>query len=182
VLQRQPSRIDDLLFATARTLRLPDLVQALRTVCDKLRDPELDPDLVRRFEAGVEALAELNQSLAYFLRAHNRWQDIDLELHMLEFSRAQHEEIEISWPSLQPRIEQLCQDVSEPWAASLQADCRRLASALTERNPRKISDSFQSCRRRAGLRFYEIDCDLKDQCKELSDVGVPLKTVLEVMR
>jgi hypothetical protein len=182
VLQLQPSRIDDLLFASARTLRLPDLVRAMQAVFDKLYDPELDPELVRNFEAGVDALAELNQSLAYLLGVHRRWQDIDLVLHMLEFSLAQGKEIEISWPSLHPRIEQLCQDVSEPWAAALQTDCGLLASALTERNPRKISDSFQNCRRRAGLRFYEVDCDLKDQCKELSDVGIPLKTVLEVMR
>lgn len=182
VLMRQPSRIDDLLCGAARTLRLPDLVQAMRTVCDELRDPELDPEHVGRFEAGVEALAELNQRLAQLLGAHSRWQDIDLELHMIEFSRAaRHEEVEMSWPSLVPRIEQLCQDVSEPWAADLQTDCRGLASALTERNPRKIADFFQSCRRRAGFRFYQIDCDLKGQCEELGKVAVPLRTVLEMM-
>jgi hypothetical protein len=182
VLLRQPSRIDDLLCGAARILRLPDFVQAMRMVCDQLRDPELDPEHVGRFAAGVDALAELNQSLAHLLGDHSRWQDIDLELHMIEFSRAaRHEEIEMSWPSLAPRIEQLCQDVSEPWAADLQADCRGLASALEERNPRKIADSFQSCRRRAGFRFYQIDCDLKSQCEELGKVAVPLRTVLEVM-
>jgi hypothetical protein len=182
VLLRQPSRIDDLLCGAARTLRLPDLVQTMRAVFDGLHDPELDPEHVGRFAAGVDALAELNQSLAHLLGAHSRWQDIDLDLHMIEFSRAaRHEEVEMSWPSLAPRIEQLCQDVSEPWAADLQADCRGLASALEERNPRKIVDAFQSCRRRAGFRFYQIDCDLKSQCEELGKVAVPLRTVLEVM-
>ena len=186
VLSTQPSYIDTQLNDAARALRLPQLVQALRLLCDGLGGAALDSAQVRSFEAGVAALAELNQNLAHLVIDHNRWQRADLELRKIETNLEKHpKELEYSWPTLSRKLVSLC-GAAEPWASDLDADRERLTQALAvqdaERDPAQIGDLFWSCRRQAGLRFSQVDLALKEQCDELRKIAAPLADVLMMLK
>ena len=63
VLANQPDRINTKLTEAARSLRLPDLVEAMQFVAEHLAGAQLDAQKLHQFEQGVEVLEALNQRL-----------------------------------------------------------------------------------------------------------------------
>lgn len=182
VLAIQPSQINTRLNAAARALRLPALVQALIYVRDNLARLDLDLEKVRQFEAGVEALTELDESLTALVQDHDSWQVVDLELRRIETAMRQDMmELEMSWPSLKAMMGPLYSNVADEWAKSLEADAIALNNAIAGDNPVKTRRCFWRYRRRAGDRFYRVDTDLKNLCEDLRGIGEPLTTVLSMI-
>jgi hypothetical protein len=182
VLTIQPSQINARLNTTARTLRLPALVQALGSIRDLLALPQLDAEKVRQFETGVTSLSVLNAALAALVDSHDKWQAIDLELRRIETTLDQDPaELELSWPDLKEMVEPLCADASLPWAAALLADGARLEAVLAAGDAGKIKQSFRRYRRQAGDRFYRVDVDLKRTCDDLRTIVAPLASVLRMI-
>jgi hypothetical protein len=182
VLAVQPSQINTRLNASARALRLPALVEALTYVCDSLERLDLEADKVRQIEAGVEALANLSQSLAALVQDHDSWQVVDLELRRVEVAmQGDMMELEMSWPILKEMTEPLYADLSDEWARSLQADAQALDEAIAQRNLARTRRYFWRFRRRAGDRFFRVDTDLKGLCGDLRQIGEPLTTVMSMI-
>lgn len=179
LLTVQPSRINTLLNQAARTLRLPELTQALAKVCENLTTLDLDPEKVGQFQTGVETLANLDKGLAVLIGDHDRWQAIDVELRRLEASFEQDfVELEMSWPDLKAKAEPLYLGLTDEWGVAMKKESDGLDEALAANNPPKVKRSFRNYRRRAGDRFYRVDVDLKALCSELRKIGGPLASVL----
>jgi hypothetical protein len=182
VLAIQPSRINTSLNTAARALRLPALVKAMTCVRDNLAHGELDPEKTSQFKDGVEALANLERSLAVLVRTHNDWQELDLELRRIEANLEQDIfELEMSWLDLKAMAESLYSTTIDNWALSFKKDSDNLDSAIAAQNPAKVKRCFRSYRSRAGQRFHRVDVDLKRLCGNLRIVGEPLASVLRMI-
>jgi Effector-associated domain 10 len=178
----QPSRINNNLNSAARTLRIPNLVNALKYIRDKLAMSNLDRDKIRQFQEGVEVLAELNERLIALVNGHDYWQELDLELRRIESNLEQDSiELEMSWPDLNARTNVLFTgEPGELWAVAFEQDRQNLDLALNAQNPVKIKRYFRMYRRRASDRFYQVIVSLKRLCEELREVGEPLASILRI--
>ena len=182
VLMIQPSQVNTRLNATARTLRLSALVQALGNIRDMLSLPRLDSEKVQQFESGVAALADLNISLIALVSSHDQWQAIDLELRRVETTLDQDPgELELSWPALKAMVAPLCADGAATWAAGLLSDGGKLEGAINAAEPNKTKQFFRRYRRQVSDRFYRVDVDLKRTCDDLRKIVEPLASVLRMI-
>jgi hypothetical protein len=178
-LTLKPSMVNMRLNDAARALNLEELAAAMKTVCRKLRDLGLRPELVEQLAGGVTALERLAGSLTGLVGDHDRWQWAEQELRRIEGDLARSlEELESSWPYLKLQIEPLYASHSEGWAMVLKANGTRLDNTLASHDPVKIREHFKMYRREAGNRFFKVDDTLKQQCHELLQAGEPLDTVL----
>lgn len=182
ILAIQPSRINTNLNSAARTLRLPALVNAMKSIWERLAQSNLNQEKIKQFQIGVEVLAELNERLAALVIGHDYWQELDLELRRIEANLEKDLiELEMSWPDLKERTEILFNPAGDQWAISFQQDSQNLDATLSAQNPAKIKRCFRMYRRRAGDRFYQVDVTLKRLCEELREVGEPLASVLRMI-
>jgi hypothetical protein len=182
ILGRYPANINTLLNHSARELRLSELLGALRRVCDTLVSLKLDPEKVNTFQSGVEALDKLDQALTTLVEGHNRWQMLDSDLRLIEASIDRDlADLELWWPDIKTRSEQLYGDCPDAWAAALKKESGGLEEALTTNNILKVRQRFRNFQYRAALRFYQVDVDLKNLCDGVRQIGMPLASVLEII-
>jgi hypothetical protein len=187
VVTVHPSRINTRLKTTTSRLvpHLANLVDAMAQVSEGLdqtdaRHPDLDPENVRQFQAGVDSLVRLNDSLDAQVKEHDSWQVVDDTLRMIENDLEQGMD-QLIW-SLRRSLratELLYRDSTEKWARSLKIQADKLADAITVRNHARIKDIFLMYRSEAGYRFYVVDQKLKDLCDQLRNIDKPLAGVLK---
>jgi len=183
VLAIQPSRINTNLTSAARSLRLPDLVDAMTFIAEQLTTAHLDQAKRNQFQQGVIVLSDLNQRLTALVIGHDYWQELDLELRRIEANFDQDLiELEMSWPDLKERTGVLFDTEADAWTIAFQQDGQNLDEALSAKNPVKIKRYFRLYRRRASDRFYQVDVTLKRLCEELREVGGPLASVLRMIQ
>jgi len=176
----QPSRINTLLNTAARTLRLPSLVAAMSCIKENMTRAELDRDRVTDFQVGLESLTRLNETLNALVYSHDRWQEMDDKLRLLEDTLDKDvDELKWSWPYVKLGLEQLCMDSGDEWGPPLLGDCAKLDDALAAKDPMKIKQFFRRVRSRESQRFYLVDLQLKELCGELRKIGQPLAAILE---
>ncbi len=176
----QPSRINTLLNTAARTLRLPSLVAAMSCIKENMTRAELDRDRVTDFRVGLESLTRLNETLNALVYSHDRWQEMDDKLRLLEDTLDKDvDELKWSWPYVKLGLEQLCMDSGDEWGPPLLGDCAKLDDALAAKDPMKIKQFFRRVRSRESQRFYLVDLQLKELCGELRKIGQPLAAILE---
>jgi len=180
ILAIDPSKINDRLNQTASILRLPQLGQALQAIRNVMNGPELDPEKVGLFDSGIKALTQLGVGLAAAIGEHNRWQEFDTELRLLENALKEDEDYDASWDwaNLGGTMGPLYAG-PEDWAGKLRSDAAALTQALEAKNGKRIRHKFRDFRAKAGIRFYEIDRDLLRHCEDLRMVGQPLCTLME---
>lgn len=182
VLANQPDRINTNLTAAARSLRLPELVQAMQFIDEQLADIPLDTEKRQQFEQGVEVLDRLNQRLGALVIGHDYWQTFDREMRRIEATLSRDLiELEMSWPYLQNQAGGIVDAEADQWTIDFQKDSEYLDAAITEQHPVKIKRYFRRYRRRAGQRFFQVDVTLNRLCEELREVGGPLASVLRMM-
>lgn len=185
VLAVHPSQINTRLNATARALRLPNLVDGMAQVSDKLArvDLDLEPDKVSQFEAGVDALISLGDRLTILVDDHDRWQAVDRELRWLEANLGQDiTMLEISWPDLEVKTEPLYTGKDDTWAINFREDKENLKSAIQAKNPVRVKRYFRRYSRRAGNRFHRVDTNLKQLCEDLCQVGEQLDSIMRMIQ
>lgn len=187
ILGTPRSRVNDYLIATAQALRLPALVGAITHIRDSIQnnllDQNLDQDKLSAFQSGALDLEQLEKSLAWQIQTHDRWQEIDIELHRIEGDiEGDLEELELSWKDIRGMIEGQLDALDEAKVASFCKNAERLEQALQTQNPAKISRYFRLIRRDASQHFDWIDANLKRLCTELRRVGEPLNSVLELLQ
>ena len=175
------ARINTLLNHAARALRLPALWNALGRVCNDLNSLNLDPDNVKAFQSGVDALSKMESALSDLVDSHDRWQTLEVELRLIESSVEQDlDQLEMDWPNVKQKAEPLYLLFAYEWASALKQESNALDEALSNKNRVAVRRSFHKYQRRAINRFYQVDLELKALCGNLRQVGVPLAAVLEM--
>jgi hypothetical protein len=182
MLSTQPAKINGRLNTAARALRLSSLTNALNSIVSNVQSLDFDTAKKAAFEKGVNGLVALSFNLTALIESHDAWQTVDVELRRVE-TLIEHDltELEMSWPDLKDKADNLFGGVAEDWATAMQKEAEGLDAALGESNPAKIKRSFRSFRRRASDRFFRVDVDLKTLCGELRQVGQPLASVLKMI-
>ncbi|MGD1899780.1 MAG: hypothetical protein ACFB16_22890 [Phormidesmis sp.] len=182
VLANQPDRINTKLTEAARSLRLPDLVQAMQFIAKNLTGAQLDEQKLQQFVQGVEILETLNQRLGALVISHDFWQSFDREMRRIESTLGQDLiELEMSWLYLKEQASGLIDADADAWTIAFQKDSQHLDAALEAQHPVKIRRYFRLYRKRASQRFFQVDVTLKRLCEELREVGGPLASVLRMM-
>jgi hypothetical protein len=182
ILAIQPSRINTNLNSAARTLRLPDLLNAMKSIWEKIVGANLNQEKIKQFKEGVKELAKLNERFTALIISHDFWQEIDLELRRIEANLEKDLiELEMSWPDLKERTEVLFDPAGDEWSTSFKRESINLDTAINDQNPVKIKRYFRNYRRYAGERFYQVDVTLKKLCEKLRAVGEPLESVLRII-
>jgi len=179
-LWMRPPQINYRLNAAAHTLRLSDLVQALGLLSGSAEEFESDSGNLQRFSQGIEVLGHLDERLRLLIRLHDCWQALDVELRETEKSPAM-DDLRSWWPDFAERLEVQLTDVGGPWVESFRGDESTLADAIQAGDPLKVKRGFRLLRRQVGIRFYNTDTDLRNQCMELREIGDPLDAVLGVI-
>ena len=183
LLATHPARINALLNHAAGALRLPALWSALRRVCNDLNSVNLDPEKVKAFQTGVDALDKLDKALSGLVEEHDRWQTLDVELRLIEASVSRDpDQLEMAWPDVKQKTEPLYISSTAPWARALKQESDTVDEALSSNNPVNIRRGFRNYQRRANNRFYQVDLELKELCGNLRQIGTPLASVLEMTK
>lgn len=183
VLAQRPMPINGSLTAAAEALQLNSLVAALTDVRECLDGAQLNPERVKKFADGINALNGLEVSLDALKDSHNEWQEIDVILRLVDGTiTINYSQLEIFWPDLKEKTTEQCADFKEPWADRLRQDMAKLDEALTASDDSRIRQHFQSFMTRASYRFYEVDKALKELCEQLRKVGEPLTQVWEMIK
>ena len=185
VLGRELSRINTRLVDTASALRLQSLIAALAVVRDALVQHALGPDAQSRFVAfahGLDALVQLNGSLADVVETHNAFQEVDDELRRIE-ALLEHDasELAYAWQSLSPMVQRLCAQREATWAVRLAALSADLDATLAQPDTQRAIRLFRACRSQASRGFNQLDRDLLGICEELRQIGGPLAAVLKML-
>jgi hypothetical protein len=182
VLATQPSLINQHLNIVAHSLPLPQLVEAMSKVRERIGKLNLDPAKVTQFQDGVDGLSGLNETLRGLVSDHDNWQAVDIEMRRIEATLDMvTDELELSWLDLKKQVEQLYPGRAEPWAESLKEASEQLGRAIADPNPVKMRSCFRRYRRQAAERFYLVDLALMKLCDDLRQVGGPLAAVLKAI-
>jgi hypothetical protein len=182
VLAIQPSRINSQLNEAARTLRIKALLAAMQAIWTKLAESNVNQKKLGQFQQGVEGLAVLNERFDALIRAHDYWQEMDLELRRIEGNLEKDLiELEMSWPDLKEKTAVLFNPAGDQWAVNFQKDSQNLDAAFDAQNPAKVKQYFRRYRRKASDRFFQVDVVLKRLCEELREVGEPLVSILRMI-
>ncbi len=171
-------QINNRLTAAAGALRLPDLVKALSDLRDYAATVESESPRLQQFRSGVEALDRMEKNLSSLLHRHDMWQEFDAQLRAMDKNL---EDLGAWWPDVHELVGRIAESYGGvPWMPSFLAECDGLQSAINAGETAKVSRGFRLLRRQVGIRFYNTDADLKNQCDELFSVGEPLSSVLRV--
>ncbi len=180
ILNRQPSRINAQLVATATTLRLDNIEQAIGTICDSMLGSGLDVDnVIDEVQRGVGALAGLDDRLNNLVREHNGWQEIDDELRRVEASLSRSiEDLEDAWIDLDPLTRNMLVDPDQKWVIELDKVLIELDKAIAEQVVVTVRRLFRRYRSQVGRRFRQVDLELLTLCQDLQRVGESLDMLL----
>jgi hypothetical protein len=182
LLAKYPGRINILLNHSARALRLPALLNALKLICETLTSLDLDSHKMTAFQSGVDALGELDQILSALVDSHDHWQTLDDELRRIEgLIDYDLNEFGMSWPSVKLMARPLYNDCQDEWAKALKKESDTLDEVLNSNNQAKVREGFRRYQRRSTQRFYQVDVELKAVCDQMRQIGIPLASVLEMI-
>ena len=182
VMVLQPSRINAKLTAAAANLHLNELVQAMRTIRDRLSKLQADENKLQRFSHGMNGIEALHAALSALIVEHDLWQQVDNRLHQIESDLDEElASLSDSWNEVREIAAPLYTKKLEPWAERFRSLDDTLLAAIAENHPAKTKSSFRHCRGRALDRFYHVDLSLKRSCDDLRELGEPLAAVLDIL-
>ncbi len=160
------------LTTAARLLRLPDLIDAIDTICTRAETLHLNEADRSLLANGLQALRRLARNLSALIVDHDGWQNAETSLRLVDGTL--HERItslQLMYPRVVREIEVL--DRSGP-TNSFEEARAELEAAIGLRNREAAWGPYQVFRRYTVNRFYNVDRSLKRQCDELRYVGAPL--------
>ena len=179
ILNRQPSRINAQLVATASAMRLATLESAMTTIATTLANSEIDLDLVNEVQTGVDAMYGLENRLQELVRDHNAWQELDDEMRRIGPSVTQGiDELLDAWFDLEPMTNGLVNGRSDEWAIRLAEIVVELGKSLEEGMAIKVRRSFNQYRTQVGRQFRQVDKELLLLCDDLKRIGEPIDLML----
>jgi hypothetical protein len=138
---------------------------------------------VDEFKLGVEALGKLNERLSALIDKHDHWQNLEVELNMLEtFVNHDLNQLAMAWADVKQKAESLYTATTEKWANELIQESISLDKAMNGNNPASIRRCFLNYQRLATNHFFQIDLELKLLCGNLRQIGTPLASILEKIK
>lgn len=180
VLNRQMSRINAQIVATAGTIRLDTLNEAIATITKALLvDGKAPEDLVNQIEQGGVALADLSTHLKDLVHRHNAWQEVDDELRRVEASiDFSIEDLEDAWFDLDPMLRESINQSEEAWALSLQKVLVEMNEALEGETAVATRRLFHRLRSQVRRRFRQVDLELLELSRRLQSIAESLDVLL----
>lgn len=179
ILNRQISRINAQLVATAGVLRLDTLEQAMQTISNSLAESDYAQETISEVQNSVSALSGLHERVNDLVREHNAWQELDDELRRVEGTLNQGiDELIDAWYDLEPMTQNLVKGITDEWATNLAEVCEELGKALTDGTAVIVRRLFRRFRSQQGRRFRQVDMDLLNMARELQEVGESLELLL----
>ncbi len=188
VLETEPPRLNNLIFAAAKELPLQALSNALQILGGDAGSTEL-------IAANI-ALKNVEDTLRSRVAEHDMWQQIDKGIWYLDklFTQSanQIEDFLVLWPEVKAGARTLG-DLSQgaKWAANLKEYADRIEDALllamapdsvAAKDPSRpklpLARAFSAFRSEARQRFFVVDQLLKQDCSLLVGIGAPLKSIL----
>ncbi len=154
ILNRQISRINAQLVATANVLRLDTLEQAMQTISSSLAQSNYAQDTISEVQNSVSALSGLNERVKNLVREHNSWQELDDELRRVEGTLNQGiDELINAWYDLEPMTLNLVEGVNDEWATNLAEVCGELGEAVADGTAVAVGVTVQNGR---GVGFQSV--------------------------
>jgi hypothetical protein len=109
------------------------------------------------------------------------WQDVDVVMRRVDTNLDTDTfELTDSWPDLRKQVEILTAASSE-WAKGIARLAESVEKAIAENDAHGMARHFRRYRQRAVLRFFAVDTDLNEQCRELRKAGDPLAAIVEAL-
>lgn len=192
VLRGIPSRLDQQIFVTARSLPFALLADSLNTIAGKL--PADDP-AVAPIQDARDSIMVLASTINARVIEHQKWQEVDRILtdltEMIEpvdgtngpragvafqFSRR--------WRNLTNKVQTLSDlDPRSKWTVEI----ANYSTGVNDQLTRETVDSafilaFEAYRDEAQQRFVQVDLALKRECTSLVRVSEPLHRILEDLK
>jgi hypothetical protein len=184
VLVEESIRINALLCDAAGDLRLPQLVQAMQKIRDRLREvPGGGGPQAQRFEAGLTALLLLQPRLGGLVEEHFEWQWLDKEFTAADtLPGATPEDRFPRWPTFRVRLLRLCDlSAEKEWARELTALLGDLEQAGAARDAIQFGRRYNKFRTVAADRFFNLDAEMRDLSEQLAQVADPLNQLLRIV-
>ena len=187
VIETQPTEINKKLLRAiyVENDRLPDLINIMNRVCDRMKEVESEAANVPRFEKGITSLKSLTSKLKSLVEEHDTWQEVEGQLPQIgEWLEANLAKFSKKWETTRAKIKPYYSGTTEAeeWMTDFQQDDKALEDALQlgmsqTATPEAIAEaraaaisSFKSCYSRAKWRFFEVDKQLLSNCVTLSEI------------
>jgi hypothetical protein len=184
IISVQPTQINGRLKDAARNMNLNTVMQKLGDLREELRKAHLgqeDQQRLTDFEDGVNSLTDLNDQLQRLVASHDQWQEMEDQLKRIETNPQKNLVDEFDgWAALQKVVQSIYANSTDEWAARLRKDAEKIQAALGANKLADAADIFSRFRKQAGLRFYQVDTELLQQCKRIGDIGSKLDSVLKL--
>lgn len=178
-LGRQLSRLNTQMVETAGDLDLSQVLHELDALAAAL--PTTAPQRAT-IAQHHDALRDLSRRLVEAIDLHDRFQEVDDELRLLEGQIDQDvRELAENWQRLRPRIPDLCAGVSSMWAVRLLKTHTDLDTAVSNPEPRQLRRLFLSYRSQASRGFNQVDKELLELCAQPHTIGERLVTALQLL-
>jgi Effector-associated domain 1 len=187
VIETQPTDINKKLLRAmlAENDRLPDLIEIMNRVCDRMKEIESEAANVPRFEKGITSLTSLTSKLKSLVKEHDTWQEVEGKLPQIgEWLEADLTKFFKKWETIRAKIKPYYSGTAEAeeWMTDFQQDDKALEEALVlgtaeGATPETIAkarataiSSFKSYYSKAKWRFFEVDKQLLSNCVTLSEI------------
>jgi hypothetical protein len=181
LLATEPANINARLVGAAEALHLEELNEALNNVSRSLNRAGLRRATREKFERGVGALEGLRTGLDVLINSHNEWQQIDSVMRRIDGNlNTDPADLQDSWDDLREQIvAQYLVYETESWARLLKEAVDKLDIALEQGELEEVKKCFKNLKTRGSHRFYPVDVELKNLCKQLREgMDEPLRNVL----
>jgi hypothetical protein len=183
VINNQMTGLNGRLHAVARTLRLSELADAMRSIQQSMAGQDLDAAQMRRFEEALVGLDILKVQLPAQVEQHDSWQELDNTLRPI----ASGLDLDLSY------LEDFWHDVDRlggrtyrgqngDWAEDLTEAEKALETAMSRQDLVETRKQFREYRRLVQSQFYTVDFELNGLCSQLVQIDPPLRDMMEMLK
>jgi hypothetical protein len=186
-LEREPPRLNQSLVERARELPIDQLVSQLATIERHRALVALSSDgaeQFRRFLGGLGALSETSKRLRTFVEQHDRFQELDIELHRLDFDADEQQfflSLQRAWNGTLRLLTLALTETPMGWVDELRRDITAIDEALQSNSARRTIDHYLRYRTLIANEFNRIDHDIRTICESLMKLGGGIDLLLERM-
>jgi hypothetical protein len=187
VIETQPTEINKKLLRAinAENTRLPDLLEIMNRVCERMKEIETEAANVPRYEKGIISLKSLSSKLKSLVEEHDTWQEVEGKLSQIkDWLEADLTKFFKKWDLIRAKIKPYYTGTteSEEWMTDFQQNDTALEEALQRgmaegATPETVAkaradaiDSFNSYFNKAQWRFFDVDKQLLSNCETLSKI------------
>lgn len=181
VLASEPPRIDARLSDAACELELEEVIDAVALVCRTAKEKQLEAGKLATLEEALAEMERLDDTLQELVRNHALWQDVDVVMRRVD-TNVEMDSFELvdTWPDLKKQVAVLTAATTE-WAKGIAKLADSVEKAIAENDSGNMARHFRRFRQKAVMRFFAVDTDLNEQCRELRKAGDPLAAIAQAL-